>query len=52
MGDKYKRVPHRTIRVPDEEWRAAQEVARQRGETLSQVIRDALARYVKRRSPK
>ena len=50
MGDQYKRVPHRTIRVPDEEWRAAQDKAAERGETLSEVIRRALKRYAARRA--
>lgn len=48
MPDKYERVPHRTIRVPDEEWRAAQDKAKERGETLSEVIRRALRRYASR----
>jgi predicted transcriptional regulator len=38
----------RTVRVEDELWTEAQRVAAERGETLSDVIRDALARYVKR----
>ena len=46
--DGYERIPHRTIRVPDEEWRAAQDAARRRGESLSEVIRAALRRYAKR----
>jgi hypothetical protein len=48
VADQYKRVPHRTIRVPDDEWRAAQEKAAERGETLSEVIRRALKRYASR----
>lgn len=47
MADGYERIPHRTIRVPEDEWRAAQEVARQRGEPLSEVIRASLRRYVR-----
>jgi predicted HicB family RNase H-like nuclease len=46
--DGYERIPHRTIRVPEDEWRAAQEAARRRGESLSEVIRASLRRYVKR----
>lgn len=41
------RTPHRTIRVPDELWAAAQEVAAGKGETLSDVLRRSLERYVK-----
>jgi hypothetical protein len=50
MADKdgYERIPHRTIRVPEDEWCAAQEVARRRGEPLSEVIRASLRRYVNR----
>lgn len=50
MGDGYTRIPHRTIRIPDEEWRAAQEKARERGETLTDVIRRALKRYAARQN--
>ena len=42
------KTPMRAIRVPDELWKAAQEIARERGETLSDVIRDGLTEYVKR----
>ena len=42
------RVPLRTGRVPDELWDAAKAIAQERGESLSQVWRDALERYVKR----
>lgn len=48
MADEYTRVPLRAIRVPDESWDAAKVVAKQRGESVSQVVRDALDRYVKR----
>ncbi len=41
-------TPRRTVRVPDDVWRAAQEKAERRGETLSDVIRRALERYAKR----
>lgn len=43
-------TPLRNIRIPDPEWRAAQKVAETRGENLSKVVRDALARYVRRHS--
>lgn len=42
------KTPQRAIRVPDDLWRAAQAVAKERGETLSDVIREALAEYVRR----
>lgn len=48
MADKYERVPIRAIRIPTEDWEAAKAVAADRGESLSQVVRDALDRYVKR----
>jgi hypothetical protein len=41
-------TPQRTIRVPDPEWDAAKEAAEANGETLSDVIRTALRRYVAR----
>lgn len=40
--------PARAVRVDDELWNAAMEAAAARGEYLSDVIREALARYVKR----
>ena len=46
MPDKPK-TPHRTIRVPDELWKAAQERARDRGETVTAAIVRALKRYVR-----
>ena len=42
------KTPQRAIRVPDDLWRAAQAVAKERGETLSDVIREALGEYVRR----
>lgn len=48
MPDGYERVPLRAVRVPDETWKPAQDVAKARGESVSQVVRDALERYVKR----
>jgi hypothetical protein len=41
-------TPQRTIRVPDPEWDAAKEAADANGDTLSDVIRTALRRYVAR----
>lgn len=38
----------RNVRVPDDLWRRALAVARLRDEPLSQVIREALRRYVQR----
>jgi hypothetical protein len=40
--------PARAIRVPDGLWHAAQAKAADRGETVSDVVRKALERYVKR----
>lgn len=42
-------TPRRTIRVPDALWDAAQAKATERGENLSDVVRAALERYVKRK---
>lgn len=42
-------IPHRTVRVPDDLWRGAQAKAAERGDNLSEVIRQALTRYVRRR---
>jgi len=41
-------TPRRTIRIPDALWDAAAAKAEARGESLSDVIRKALERYVKR----
>lgn len=43
------KTPNRVIRVDDELWRAAQARAGERGETVSDVIRRALRRYVARK---
>jgi predicted DNA binding CopG/RHH family protein len=40
------RTPHRTIRVRGSLWKAAQEKAAKEGTTVSEVLRDALERYV------
>lgn len=42
------KAPMRSLRVPDELWKAALAKAEERGESLSEVIRKALERYVKR----
>jgi predicted transcriptional regulator len=46
------KTPNRVVRVPDDLWHAAQAIAKARGETLSDIIRDALRRYVKRHEEK
>jgi predicted transcriptional regulator len=40
-------TPVRTVRVPDEVWEAAQRIAADRGETVTDVIMRALRRYVR-----
>lgn len=40
-------TPIRTVRVSDELWKAAQERAAERGETVSAVVVRALERYIK-----
>lgn len=42
-------TPRRTIRVPDALWDAAAAKAEERGENLSDVLRRALERYVRRK---
>ena len=42
------KTPQRTVRIPDALWEAAKAKAEERGENLSDVIRKALERYVKR----
>lgn len=39
-------TPIRAIRISDDLWEAARQVATERGETLSEVVREALRRYV------
>lgn len=41
-------IPIRTVRVPDDVWKAAQERAAERGESVSAVIVRALKRYGKK----
>lgn len=38
----------RAIRIPDDLWQAALAKATERGDTVSEVVRKALERYVKR----
>ena len=42
-------TPRRTVRVPDGVWQAAQAKAAERGDNLSDVIRDALVKYGRRK---
>lgn len=42
------KTPGRLFRIPDELYKAAQAKAAERGETVSDVVRKALERYVKR----
>lgn len=42
------RTPIRTLRVPPELWDRAMRIAEKRGESLSQIMRAALERYVRR----
>lgn len=44
------KTPLRNVRIADPLWLAARAVAESRGENLSDVIRAALERYVKRHS--
>ena len=39
-------TPRHAVRVPDELWQTAVEIAKHRGETLTEVVREALERYV------
>jgi hypothetical protein len=41
-------TPNRAVRIPDEEWAAAQAAAADNGETVTDVIRRALAEYAAR----
>ena len=40
------RTPNRAVRVPDATWFPAQDAARRRGDTLSEIMRDSLEAYV------
>lgn len=48
MSDRYVRERLRTVRVPDSLWNPARDIARQRGESVSQVIRATLTRYIEK----
>lgn len=41
-------TPRRSIRISEALWAAAQEKAAERGESVSDIIRRALERYIKR----
>jgi hypothetical protein len=41
------KTPHRTVRIPDEEWEPAKVEAARRGETLTDAIRRFLRKYGK-----
>lgn len=41
------KTPNHSVRVDDELWQAALRKAHERGETLTDVIRDALRRYLR-----
>lgn len=43
------KTPLRSFRIPDEVYKAAQAKAAERGESVSDVVRRALERYVKRK---
>lgn len=45
------KTPQRSVRVGDEVWLPAKAIAESRGESLSEVIRAALERYVRRHTP-
>lgn len=42
------KTPLRSFRIPDEVYKAAQSKAAEKGESVSDVVRRALERYVKR----
>lgn len=46
MGRVSKGTTRRAVRVDDELWTAAQAVAAERGENLSDIIRAALRAYI------
>lgn len=48
MTDERKGIPLRSAKVPDEIWDPARAIAKERGDSLSQLWRDALERYTKR----
>lgn len=42
------KTPNRTLRIDDELWKAARAAAEANGENISDVVRRALRRYVRR----
>ena len=48
MTSRQGSIPNRAVRISDDEWQAAHEAARANGETVSEVVRRALQRYVRR----
>jgi len=40
------KTPNRSVRVPDEEWQAAQKIAKETGETMTDLVRRALRQLV------
>jgi predicted HicB family RNase H-like nuclease len=46
------KTPIRSVRVPDEEWRAAQEACAANGESVTDVVRRALREYVTLHAPR
>lgn len=48
MAPNQPRTPLKTFRIPQELYEAAQRIAGERGESVSEVVRAALERYVKR----
>lgn len=40
-------TPNRTLRIPDVEWAPAKRITRDRGETVTDVVRRSLRRYVR-----
>jgi hypothetical protein len=44
--DAMPKTPTRSIRIPDDEWQAALEATKAKGETVSNVVREALRRFV------
>lgn len=47
-GMARKAMAHRTIRIPDQLWQDARDVAERRDETVSDAIRRFLEGYVRR----
>jgi hypothetical protein len=41
------KTPRRTIRIPDDIWETALEVAEETGVSLPQVVRDDLVRFIR-----